>query len=245
MLCAPARIHSFLQTRVEAYGCPSEPIRTEPYPEGKADSKSFKEYWGPCTDDNGNTSEVILISVAGMIHDWATAGKGSTNEDPEFNGKPFDIDGSEEAWAFLKNHSLEGSDIDVPDEGQGGMPDDGMGMAGTPDDGMSNGGMGNDLLPPPIGGGVAAGGAGPGGAPPVAGGAAGQPDSVAPPPPAAAGAPAAGATGMPIDDGAVTTGVSSDPGEGCACGVSRQSSAPGSLLAGLLGLGLLARRRRN
>ena len=51
-------------------------------------------------------SEITLISVAGMIHDWATPGKANANEDPNFSGKPFDVNGSEEAWAYLKTQSL-------------------------------------------------------------------------------------------------------------------------------------------
>ena len=101
-------IHAFLNTKITAYGCPTTAVTTDPYPPDNPASKSFKEYWGPCTNANGQNSEIILISVAGMIHDWPTAGKANTNEDPEFAGLPFDVDGSEEAWAFLRTHSLDG-----------------------------------------------------------------------------------------------------------------------------------------
>lgn len=120
-------IHSFLSTKVSAYGCPTDAVRTEPYPTSNPISQSFKEYWGPCVNAAGQTSEIILISVTGMIHDWATAGKPNANEDPSFTGKPFDIDGSEEAWAFLKTHSLK--EPDVPAGGAGG-DDPAMGGAG-------------------------------------------------------------------------------------------------------------------
>jgi poly(3-hydroxybutyrate) depolymerase len=130
-------IHAFLNTKITAYGCPTTAVRTEPYPPSKPDSKSFKEYWGPCTNANGQTSEIILISVTGMIHDWATAGKANANEDPVFAGKPFDIDGSEEAWAFLKTHSLDESPpVTGGTGGTGGTSDVGTIIdAGTTNDG--------------------------------------------------------------------------------------------------------------
>jgi poly(3-hydroxybutyrate) depolymerase len=100
-------IHEFLSGLVTQYGCPATPQRTEPYPASNPASMSFSERWGPCMNGDGLTSEIVLVSVTGMIHDWATAGKPNANEDPAFTGKPFDIDGSEEAWAFLKQHSLD------------------------------------------------------------------------------------------------------------------------------------------
>jgi MYXO-CTERM domain-containing protein len=123
-------IHAFLKTKVTQYGCPATPVRTEPYPIDKPDSQSFKEYWGPCTNGKGQTSEIILISVTGMIHDWATAGKANANTDPAFSGKPFDIDGSEEAWAFLKTHSLSGSIAGPGDAGAEGSSDAGASCPG-------------------------------------------------------------------------------------------------------------------
>ena len=68
-------LHAFLDTKIAAYGCPTTAVRTEPYPPSNPESQSFKEYWGPCTNGAGRQSEIILISVTGMIHDWATAGK--------------------------------------------------------------------------------------------------------------------------------------------------------------------------
>jgi MYXO-CTERM domain-containing protein len=130
-------IHDFLSSKVAAYGCPTTAARTEPYPPDNPASQSFKELWGPCTNSAGQTSEIVLISVTGMIHDWATAGKPNANEDPAFTGKPFDIDGSEEAWAFLKRHSLIDSD-----PGSGGSPATGGmgGMSGTGGAGSSSSG---------------------------------------------------------------------------------------------------------
>lgn len=144
-------IHAFLGTKVSAYGCPATPVTTDPYPAAQSDSKSFKEYWGVCTNDNGTKSSITLVSVAGMIHDWATAGKANTNEDPEFAGKPFDIDGSEEAWAFLKTQSLLGPD-DPDAGGTGGSHSGGStgsggsdaSSAGAPSGTAGEGGAGDD-----------------------------------------------------------------------------------------------------
>lgn len=118
---AYGNLHNFLNTKIQEYGCPQIAQRTEPYPSSDPNSQSFKEYWGPCVDDNGMQSEITLISVTGMIHDWATPGKANANEDPEFNGKPFDVNGSEEAWAYLKTQSLNGSGyrLDVSTRGRG------------------------------------------------------------------------------------------------------------------------------
>ncbi len=128
-------IHDFLETKIAAYGCPTTPTTTDPYPVSDPNSKSFKEVWGPCNNGNGSPSEITLVSVAGMIHDWATAGKANTNEDPEFAGKPFDVDGSEEAWGFLKKHSLTGAV-----SGDGGSP--GSGGSPSASGGADNGGDG-------------------------------------------------------------------------------------------------------
>ena len=136
-------IHAFLNTKITEYGCPTTAVRTEPYPPSKADSKSFKEYWGPCTNGNGQTSEIILISVTGMIHDWATAGKANANEDPAFAGKPFDINGSEEAWAFLKTHSLTDSGSGTGGTGGGGTGGAGSGGGGTGGAGTGSAGIGS------------------------------------------------------------------------------------------------------
>ncbi|NLP02122.1 MAG: hypothetical protein GX089_06485 [Fibrobacter sp.] len=106
---AYSNLHNFLNNKIREYGCPQTAQRTEPYPVSNPNSKSFKEYWGPCTDNNGMTSEITLISVTGMIHDWATPGKANANDDPAFKGKPFDVNGSEEAWAYLKTQSLTGA----------------------------------------------------------------------------------------------------------------------------------------
>ena len=71
-------------------------------------SKSFRDDYGPCTI-NGLTSEISLISVDGMNHDWATAGKLNGRSDPNYSGKPFDVNGTWEAWNFMRTHSLKGT----------------------------------------------------------------------------------------------------------------------------------------
>lgn len=103
-----SNLPAFLSTVRTRYGCPSTPVTTRPYPANKPTSKSFKEYWGPC-EKNGSRSELGFIHVTGMIHDWATPGKMNANEDPAYKGKPFDIDGTHEAWNWMKNHSLNGA----------------------------------------------------------------------------------------------------------------------------------------
>ncbi len=50
----------------------------------------------------------------GMIHDWATPDKASTNEDPKYTGKPLDVNGTWEAWNFMKKHSLNGAIATIP-----------------------------------------------------------------------------------------------------------------------------------
>ena len=75
---------------VKLNGCPDTPVVTKPYPADNPNSKATKKYFGPCREN----SEVILVSVAGMAHDYATAGKN------------FGIIESEEFWKFFKNHSL-------------------------------------------------------------------------------------------------------------------------------------------
>ena len=115
-----SNLHAFLRTKINEYGCPGEAQRTEPYPTSNLNSQSFREYWGPCTK-NGMQSEITLISVTGMIHDWATPGKANANDDPRFKDKPFDVNGSEEAWAYLKTQSLIGSSyrLKISTQGQG------------------------------------------------------------------------------------------------------------------------------
>jgi MYXO-CTERM domain-containing protein len=219
-------IHAFLGTRVSEYGCPTAPERTEPYPPGNPGSRSFKEYWGPCVNGSGQTSEVVLVSVTGMIHDWATAGKPNANEDPEFNGKPFDIDGSEEAWAFLKTHSLDDSDpggvVDaVVPVGSGGEPATGgaTGSGGSPPP-PSHGGVGGSVLP--AGGSVGA------GATPSTIGTGGTPGIV--------GANGGAFAADPSDPGG-------DSSTGCSCRVGRRSAEPRGWSTALLGL-LVALRLR-
>ncbi|MCB9497048.1 MAG: carbohydrate binding domain-containing protein [Fibrobacteria bacterium] len=115
-------VGNFLPSQRTRYGCPANPVTTKPYPEGvngrnakqiAQPSQSFMEYWGPC-EKNGKTSELALLSVTGMIHDWATADKANANEDPAFTGKPFDVNGTWEAWNFMRQWSLKGKVVPLP-----------------------------------------------------------------------------------------------------------------------------------
>jgi poly(3-hydroxybutyrate) depolymerase len=114
-------VGSFLPSQITRYGCPTTAVKTSPYPvevNGRnaaqlaQGSKSFMEYYGPCEKD-GLTSELALLSVDGMIHDWATPDKLNTNDDTNYNGKPFDVNGTWEAWNFMKTHSLTGDIVVV------------------------------------------------------------------------------------------------------------------------------------
>lgn len=99
-------VNSFNPSQRSRYGCPTA-VRTSPYPANKPGSLSFKDTWAPCVK-NGLRSEISLIHVTGMIHDWATPGKANANDDPKYKGKPFDIDGTQEAWNWMKLQSLTG-----------------------------------------------------------------------------------------------------------------------------------------
>lgn len=110
-------VGSFLPAQVSRYGCPTVPVRTKPYPTGvngrnaaqlAQPSQSFRDDYGPC-EKNGLKSEISFLSVTGMIHDWATPNKANANSDPAFAGKPFDINGTWEAWNWLRTHSLKGN----------------------------------------------------------------------------------------------------------------------------------------
>jgi MYXO-CTERM domain-containing protein len=224
-------IHDFLGTRIAEYGCPTAPIRTEPYPVGKTDSKSFKEYWGPCPNEDGTESEVVLISVAGMIHDWATAGKANTNEDPEFQGKPFDIDGSEEAWAFLKTYSLEGKLDGTGGEGNAGTGGDAS--SGTGGGGSSGTGGGNSGT----GGGGSSGAGGTGGTL-GSGGTGSATASGGQEAALSGGSPGAGGLPNGADD------QDSESSSGCSMVATAGTSGAGGLMGLLVGLGLGLRRRK-
>ena len=221
-------IHSFLNTKVAAYGCPTTAVTTDPYPPSNASSQSFKEYWGPCTNSNGQSSEIILISVTGMIHDWATPGKANTNEDAAFNGKPYDIDGSEEAWAFLKTHSLADNISGSGGQTTGGM----MGSGGVVATGGVLAGTGGVVATGGVltgTGGVAA----TGGAPLTGvGGAV-----------ATGGMLVSGTGGDVFATGGVVVPAASTEASGCSCKIVRSSGSPKSSLGLALGLGLLLRHR--
>ncbi len=83
-------VASTISTWVQKNGCPQTPVITNPYPSTKTDSKTVKEYYGPC-DQN---SEVILLTLNDVGHAWPTG------------GSQYDISAPEEIWAFFKNHSL-------------------------------------------------------------------------------------------------------------------------------------------
>ena len=242
-------LHAFLDTKIAAYGCPTTAVRTEPYPRSNPASRSFKEYWGPCTNGAGRKSEIVLISVTGMIHDWATEGKANANEDPAFAGKPFDIDGSEEAWAFLKTHSLADTSSGGPAAGSGGSaaPAGAGGSAGADASGTAGA--------PPGGGAVDAGVAGTGGAATPA--TTPQGDAGAMQRPGGTGGPmqqpggpgvatpqgGAGALALPDVAGAGSdSSASSGDSTGCACIVVRASGLDGSIVL-VLGVGALIRYR--
>jgi len=114
-------VGSFLPSQITRYGCPTTSVHTKPYPVGvdgrnasqlAQASKSFRDDYGPC-EKNGLKSELVLISVDGMIHDWATPNKANGSDDVNYKGKPFDVNGTWEAWNFMKTHSLAG-DVVVP-----------------------------------------------------------------------------------------------------------------------------------
>lgn len=230
-------IHAFLSTKTTEYGCPTTPVETRPYPPTKADSQSFKEYWGPCTNSQGQKSEVVLVSVTGMIHDWATAGKANANEDPQFAGKPFDINGSEEAWAFLRNHSLTGS-------GAGGQADGGSVPAsgGAGSGGTQTGGAGNR---PATGG---AGGTGAGGGPSGSGGAGGAFSGGGGATSGAgqgSGSAFPGTGGAPLGSGGTAGSTGTDEDSGCSCKLVRSPTSERALAALVLGLSVLLWRTRS
>lgn len=115
-------VGNFMPAQRARYGCPETPVKTSPYPtevNGRnasqlaQGSSSFMEYYGPCEKD-GLVSEMALLSVVGMIHDWATPDRANTNEDGKYTGKPLDVNGTWEAWNFMKKHSLNGAIATIP-----------------------------------------------------------------------------------------------------------------------------------
>lgn len=232
-------IHNFLGSLIDNYGCPADPIMTDPYPVEDPQSQSFTETWGPCVNDRGPESEIVLVSVTGMIHDWATAGKANTNEDPAFAGKPFDIDGSEEAWAFLKNHSLLGAD-DVPIPGTGGDSGEG-GSGGSDGSGGDSSASGGESS---ASGGADAGTGGANGSGGALTSTGGNSDIL---PPAGTG----GAVSPPVpgDGDGDAEGSSDESAAGCSCkmGARPQGNSTAGFLGLLLALGWMARfsKRRN
>jgi len=109
----------FLPSQIERYGCSTTSKQTKPFPvnvDGRnaaqlaQPSQSFLDDWGPC-NKNGLSSSISMITIVGMVHDWATPDKANANDDPNYKDKPFDVNGTWEAWNFLKTHSLAG---DIP-----------------------------------------------------------------------------------------------------------------------------------
>lgn len=110
-------VGNFMPAQRTRYGCPANPVKVSPYPVGvngrnasqlAQPSKSFMETWAPCVN-NGLQSEMSLLTVNGMIHDWATPNKANANEDATYTGKPFDVNGTWEAWNYMRTRSLKGS----------------------------------------------------------------------------------------------------------------------------------------
>jgi len=96
-------LHSFLNTKIADYGCPTRGDTVTPYPAGKTSSTVTKESWGPCTK-NGMGSDIVLLTVGDMTHNY-TLGP-SINETVEI-------------WNFVKRYSLGGggnSVLDRPSE---------------------------------------------------------------------------------------------------------------------------------
>lgn len=104
-------VGSFLPAQLTRYGCPAK-TTIKPYPASKPTSGSYRDNYASCVK-NGLKSEIDFITVDGMIHDWATPGKANANDDTRYKGKPFDIDGTQEAWNFMKQWSLNGGAMGV------------------------------------------------------------------------------------------------------------------------------------
>lgn len=113
-------VNNFFPAQRTRYGCPATPTRINPYPttingrnanQMAQISRSFLETWN--CNRNGQQSTLALLTVHGMIHDWATPNKTNGSDDPAFRGKPFDVNGTWEAWNWMKNHSLQGSQPEV------------------------------------------------------------------------------------------------------------------------------------
>jgi poly(3-hydroxybutyrate) depolymerase len=72
--------------------CPSNSIRTNPYPSNKPNSRAYLDYWGPC-----NNSSVSLITLEGKGH-WHSN---------DANG----VNTTNELWNFFRRQSLELSNV--------------------------------------------------------------------------------------------------------------------------------------
>lgn len=86
-------LHPFLENKVAQYGCPSTPEVIRPYPSSRTGSNTYLERWGPC-ENNGMSSEIVLITIDGMDHWYTTENRGSH------------VNESEEIWAFVKNYAV-------------------------------------------------------------------------------------------------------------------------------------------
>jgi len=109
-------LSDFLPSQITRYGCSATSTRIKPFPvdvDGRnaaqlaQPSQSYKDDWGPCNKD-GLSSSISMITIVGMVHDWATPDKANANDDLNFKGKPFDVNGTWEAWNWMKTHSLNG-----------------------------------------------------------------------------------------------------------------------------------------
>jgi poly(3-hydroxybutyrate) depolymerase len=78
----------FLDGWIKRDNCPTTPVITKPYPEGKTSSAATKSYWGP--GDAG--VEIVLLTIAGKGH-W-------------HSNDPVSINTSGEIWNFVKRYSL-------------------------------------------------------------------------------------------------------------------------------------------
>ncbi|HNY32309.1 MAG TPA: PHB depolymerase family esterase [Fibrobacteria bacterium] len=83
-------IRPFLAKKATEYGCSTLTDTTRPYPASKPSSKVTREHWGPC-DKSGRKSEITLMTIADMSHNYVTG--------PHINM-------SEEIWNFVKEWSL-------------------------------------------------------------------------------------------------------------------------------------------
>lgn len=98
-------LHTFLNTKINEYGCPTRADTAAPYPANKPSSTVTKESWGPCTK-NGKESDIVLLTVGDMTHNYTLG--------PSINS-------TVEIWNFVKRYSLGGGGSSVLDRGAGSL----------------------------------------------------------------------------------------------------------------------------